>query len=42
VVLEFIHEGIDLGTTTAESRSKQRLKMASRVVHMLLRGALEK
>lgn len=42
VVLEFIEEGIDLGTTTAASRSKQRLKMASRVVQILLHGALEK
>jgi AcrR family transcriptional regulator len=40
LVLEFIDEGIDLGTTCHESRMTKRLAMASRMVDMLLHGVI--
>lgn len=40
LVLEYIDEGIDLGTTSEESRMAERLAMASRLVEMLLHGVL--
>ena len=40
LVLEFIDEGIDLGTTTEDSRLTDRLAMASRLLEMVLYGVL--
>lgn len=40
LVLEFIDEGIDLGTTTEGARMTDRLAMASRLIEMLLHGVL--
>jgi AcrR family transcriptional regulator len=40
LVLEFIEEGIDLGTTSEGSRMAQRLATASRLIEMLLHGVM--
>lgn len=40
LVLEFIDEGLDLGTTAEESRMAERLATASRLIDMLLYGVL--
>jgi hypothetical protein len=38
LVLEFIDEGLDLGTTSEDSRMAERLATASRLIDMLLYG----
>lgn len=42
LVLEFIDEGIDLGTTSEESRMSLRLATASRLIDILLHGVLRR
>ena len=40
LVLEFIDEGVDLGTTSEYSRVAERLALAGRLIEMLLHGVL--
>ena len=42
LVLEFIDEGLDLGTTSEDSRTAKRLATASRLIDMLLHGVLQR